>query len=76
MHQFVNVNICNFVIFGPIFMKFSSNFRTKELGILFTILGSFHSFLDWEGADIWLQNRPKKIPALKSLFWNLKILSL
>ena len=35
-----------------------------ELGILFTILGSFCSFLDWEGADIRPQNRPRIIPVL------------
>ena len=30
--------------------------------MLFTILESFCSFLDWEGADIRPQNRPRKIP--------------
>ena len=38
MHQFVNVNICNFAIFGPIFVKFSPNCRANELGMLFIIL--------------------------------------
>ena len=41
MHQCVKVNICNFAIFGPIFVKFYPNCRPNELGILFTILGSF-----------------------------------
>ena len=30
-------------------MTFSPNCRAKELGMLFTILGSFCSVLDWEG---------------------------
>ena len=38
-------------------MKFSPNCRAKELGILFTNLGNFCSFLDWEGADIQSQDR-------------------
>ena len=29
----VNVNICNFAIFGRIFMKFSPKHKAKELGI-------------------------------------------
>ena len=62
MHQCVNENICNFAIFGPICMKFSPNCRAKELGILFTILGSFSSFLDWERAD-----RPRKIDDMRHL---------
>ena len=41
MHQCVNVNICNFAILGPIFVKFSPNCRANELGMLFTILGIF-----------------------------------
>ena len=41
MHQCVNVNICNFAIFGPIFVKFSLNCGANELGMLFTILGNF-----------------------------------
>ena len=44
-------------------MKFSPKYRTKKLGIIYTILGSFCSFLNWEGAVIWPQIRPKKIPA-------------
>ena len=30
-------------------MKFSPKCRTKKLGMLYTILGSFCSFLNWEG---------------------------
>ena len=41
MHQCVNVTICNFAIF----MKFSPNCRTKEFGILFSVLGGFAHFL-------------------------------
>ena len=44
MHYCMNVNICNFAIFGPIFMKFSPNCRAKKLGMLFNILGRFCSF--------------------------------
>ena len=56
--------ICNFGIFVPIFMKLSPKCRTKELGMnmVCTIFGSFCSFLNWEGADIWPQIRPRKIP--------------
>ena len=65
MHQCVNVNICNFAIFGPVFVKFSSNCRANEMGMLFTILGSFCVFfLERAGANIWQQNRPRKIPGL------------
>ena len=48
MHQCKNVNICDFAIFGPIFMKFSLNCTARELKMLFTILRSFCKFLDWE----------------------------
>ena len=36
--------ICNFAIFGQIFMKFSPKCRTRKLGMINTILGSFCSF--------------------------------
>ena len=49
--------ICNFAIFVQIFMKFSPKCRTKKLGIIYTILGSFCSFLNWKGPKI----RPRKI---------------
>ena len=42
MLQCVTVNICNFAIFGPIFMKFAPNCRANELGMLFTIDESKH----------------------------------
>ena len=32
-------------------MKFPLKCRTKKLGMIYTILGSFCSFLNWEGAD-------------------------
>ena len=44
-------------------MKFSPKCRTKKLGIMKTILGGFCSFLNWEGADIQPQIRPRKISA-------------
>ena len=43
-------------------MKFAPTFRTKKLGMIYTILGSFCSFLNWEGANILPQIRPRKIP--------------
>ena len=33
-------------------MKFSPKCRTKKLGMIYTILGSFCSFLNWEGVGI------------------------
>ena len=42
-------------------MKFLPRYRTKKLGIIYTIFGSFYSFLNWEGADIRSQIRPRKI---------------
>ena len=53
----------NFAIFVQIFMKFSPKCRAKQLGMIYTILGSFCSYLNWEGADIRPQFRPRKIPA-------------
>ena len=44
--------ICNFCFFVWIFMKISPKCRTKKLGMRNTILGSFRSCLNWEGADI------------------------
>ena len=57
MHQCVNENIRNFAIFGPIFVKFSS-----EIGNVIYYFGKFVSFLDSEGGDIHPQNRHRKIP--------------
>ena len=48
-------------------MKFSPKCRTKKLGMICTILGSFCSFLNWEGAAVWPQIRPGKIPGTKIL---------
>ena len=36
--------------------------KTKKLGITNTILGSFCSFFNWEGANFRPQIRPRKIP--------------
>ena len=57
--------ICNFAIFARIFKKFPPKCRTKKLGMIYTILGSFCSFLNWEVADIRPQIRPRKIPACR-----------
>ena len=45
-------------------MKFLPKCRTKKLGMICTILGSFCSFLNWEGADIQPEIRPKKTLAM------------
>ena len=57
--------ICNFAVFVWIFMKFLLKCRTKKLGMVYTILGSFCSFLNWEGAYI----RPQIRPSLFFLFF-------
>ena len=52
-------------------MKFSPKCRTKKLGMIYTILGSFCSFFNWEGADIRPQIIPGKIPSQdKTVFLN------
>ena len=45
--------------------RFSPKCTTKQLGMIYTILGSFCLFLNWEGADIRPQIRPRKIPVEK-----------
>ena len=57
-------------------MKFSPKCRTKILGMMYTILGSFCSFLNWEGADIRPQIRPRKIPAVIRVSWFSCVLAL
>ena len=42
-------------------MKCSPKCRTKKLGMIYTNLGSFCSFLNWEGPDILPQIRPRKV---------------
>ena len=51
-------------------MKFSPQCRTKKLGMIYTILGSFCSFLNWEGTDIWPKIRPRKIPVNSPTGWR------
>ena len=46
-------------------MKFSLKYRINKLGMIDTILGSFCSFFNLEGADIRPQIRPMKIPDMK-----------
>ena len=48
-------------------MKFAPKCRNKKLGMIYTILGSFCSFLNWIGAIIRPQIRPRKIPALQKI---------
>ena len=65
--------ICNFGIFDQIFMKFSPKCRNKKLGMIYTILGSLCSFLNWEETIIQPQIRPRKIPVhVFSCFVTLK----
>ena len=60
--------ICNFAIFVRIFMKFSPKCRTKQLGMIYTILGSFCSFFNCgKGLIFCPKIRPRKIPALHKL---------
>ena len=44
-HLYVNFHASVTAIFVQIFMKFSPKCRTKKLGMIYTILGSFCSFL-------------------------------
>ena len=53
--------IFHFAIFVQIFMKFSPKCRTKKLGKIYTVLGSFCSFFHWLRADIRSQIRPRKM---------------
>ena len=41
--------ICNFAIFVRILMKFLPKCKTNQLGMIYTILGSFRSFLIGKG---------------------------
>ena len=43
-------------------MVFSPKCRTKKLGMIYTILGSFCFFFNWEGAQNWPHIRLRKIP--------------
>ena len=52
----MNVIICNFAIFGPIFI----NFHQKHNASFCEVLA--HFFMNWEGVDILLQIWPEKIP--------------
>ena len=54
-------------------MKFSPKCRTKNLGMIYTILVSFWSFLNWEGADIQPQISPRKIPDQDELLISLDV---
>ena len=45
-------------------MKFSPKFGTKRLGMIFTILGRFCSFLNSEGTVIRPHIRPRKMLAM------------
>ena len=55
------VSCVNFAVFAQIFTKFSP---IKKFGMIKSILGSFCIFLNWEGANIWPQIRPRKITCI------------
>ena len=70
----MRVNIYNFAIFGPIFMKFSPKCKTKKFGILYTILGSFAHFSIGKGQifDKKIPDLEKEKEALFYMFINLE----
>ena len=63
-HSQFKANFMNqyLAIFVWILVKFSPKCRSRKLGKAYIILGSFCSFLNWEGADIRPKIRPRKIP--------------
>ena len=66
MHQCVNVNIFNFATFGLIFVKFRQTVEVMNWECYSIFLEVFAHFFDRApaGANIWHQNRPRKIPDL------------
>ena len=54
-------------------MKFSSKCRTQKLGMIYTVLESFCSLFNWEGAVIQPQIRPRKIPAVVTITGNIHV---
>ena len=42
-------------------MKFSPKCRIEQLEMIYTLLGSFCYFLNWERADVQPQIRPRQI---------------
>ena len=55
-------------------MNISPKCETKKLGMIYTILGSFCSFFNWEGANIQPQIRPRKIPVNSIECYNIWML--
>ena len=55
-------------------MKFSPKFRTKKLGMIYTILGSFCSFFIGKGPDVWSEIRLRKIPDKQALSYAAMII--
>ena len=53
-------------------MKFSPKYRSKILGMIYIILGSFCSFLDWKGADIGPKNQAQENPCV--MWWIIMLL--
>ena len=48
-----------------IFSKFSPKCITKKLGMIYTILGSFCSFLNWEEGRYFALNQASENPCVK-----------
>ena len=49
-------------------MKFSPKCRSIKLGMIYTILGSFCSFLNRVGADVRPQNKPRNMAGDKGTY--------
>ena len=66
LHQFVKINICNFVMVGPVFIKILTKGKLEILVCFITILGSFCLILDGKV----LIFRPKlRIGKSQIFFW-------
>ena len=63
-HFYANFHGSVTAIFVLVFMKFSPKCRTKKFGMIYSILGNFCLFVNWEGADIRPQIRLRKIPVV------------
>ena len=62
MHIYMHLLLWYFCSdFHEIFTKIKSLIFGNDIH---SFLGSFCSFLNWEGGDIWLQIRPRKIPVI------------
>ena len=58
-HSYANFHLSVTLVFCSDLMKFSLKYK-----MIYIILGSFCSYLNWEGTNIRPQIKPRKIPAL------------